>query len=69
MTNTLPVSLFENLVPHRDWGLAGEFGANRPKMVFALGQNLATPCQIYTKKPSFYSEFNVKKTRLFLLKI
>ena len=34
MSNTLPVFVFENLVPHGDWGLVGEFGANGPKMVF-----------------------------------
>ena len=34
MNNTLPVFLFENLVTHGEWGLAGEFGANGLKMVF-----------------------------------
>ena len=34
-----------------------------------LGQNLATACQILTKKPLFYAELHVKKTRLFLMKI
>ena len=41
MTNTLSVFLFENLVPRRDSGLVGEFGANGPKMVF--GANLGNP--------------------------
>ena len=67
MTNTLPVFLFENLVPHRDWGLVGEFGANGPKMVFE--EKLGNPLPDLHKKPLILFRIPCKKDQTFLLKI
>ena len=67
MTNTLPVFLLENLVPHRDWGLVGEFGANGPKMVFEA--KLGNPLPDLHKKPLILFRIPCKKDQTFLLKI